>query len=126
MRLNQITEAPQPAVNDKAAKENIKKQIQELEKQINTLEIYKIKVRQITKEIKYDDTVNNIVFKVGELAKKARISERTIEYKNSEIFQAQSNLESAVYGLEEEFTEAISQLEYQIESLQDQLDFPNA
>lgn len=126
MRLDQITEAPELPSNLNAAKVAlIKKKIEELENRISNLEMVRKQVRQITQEIKYDDTVNGIVARVTLLAEKMGLDKRSFDYNVTKVFESQSYLESAVFNLVEEFTQSIDDLEMQVENLRDQLDFPD-
>lgn len=69
--------------------------------------------RQITKMIKYDDTVNDIIVKITMLAEKAGISENEFKYAIDDVYAAHRQLESAVYGLDEVFKEKLDQQQNQ-------------
>ena len=72
--------------------------------------------RQITKTIKYDDTVDNIVVKMQMLAEKTQgLDMKTLEYSMDAVRQASNNLELAVYGLEEAWEDAISNIDTEVE-----------
>lgn len=65
--------------------------------------------RTITKAIKYDDTAIEIINKIKLLAEKTSgISAPTLELAIDDVFEADRNLKSAVYRLEEAFEDAAS------------------
>ncbi len=68
--------------------------------------------RHITKQIKYDQTVSEILTSIQILAEKAGISEKELQDAENEVFAAESALESAVYGLDEVFKEALERQRY--------------
>ena len=64
--------------------------------------------RKITKAIKYDNTVGEIFVQIEMLAEKfPGIDMRDLNWKMDEVREAKNALESAVYGLEEPFEEAL-------------------
>lgn len=72
--------------------------------------------RKITKGIKYDDTVGEILVQIEMLAEKfPGIDMRDLNWKMDEVREAKNALESAVYGLEEPFIEAMRNAEYEYE-----------
>jgi len=69
--------------------------------------------RKITKAIKYDDTVREIVVQIEMLAEKLPgIDMQDLKWKIDEVREAMNALESAVYGLEEPFEEALRNASY--------------
>jgi hypothetical protein len=68
--------------------------------------------RHITKQIKYDQTVSEIIVGIQMLAEKAGIPEKELQYAEDEVYEASSALESAVYGLDEVFKEALERQRY--------------
>lgn len=72
--------------------------------------------RKITKGIKYDDTVGEILVQIEMLAEKfPGIDMRDLNWKMDDVREAKNALESAVYGLEEPFIEAMRNAEYEYE-----------
>lgn len=70
--------------------------------------------RKITKAIKYDGTVGEIMVQIEMLAEKfPGINMRDLEWKMDEVREAKNALESAVYGLEEPFEEAMRDASYE-------------
>ena len=69
--------------------------------------------RRITKAIKYDDTVGEIVTKIQMLAERTEgIDSKTLEYSIDRVLSAKNSLESEVYGLEEAFEDAARNAQY--------------
>ena len=71
------------------------------------------KAREITKQIKYDQTVSEILVGIQMLAEKAGIPERELKYAEDAVYAASNALESAVYGLDEVFKEALDRQRYE-------------
>lgn len=63
-------------------------------------------VQQITRGVKYDDTVNGIIAEIQELAGKLGIDPKSVKWAINDVLEAKNNLESAVYGLDELFKDA--------------------
>lgn len=78
--------------------------------------------RQITKQIKYDQTVSEIITSIQMLAEKAGIPEKELQYAEDEVYEAARALESAVYGLDEVFKEALERQRYDDEELEEDSD----
>ncbi len=69
--------------------------------------------RRITKAIKYDDTVGEIITQIQMLAERTEgIDSKTLEYSIDGVLSAKNALESAVYGLEEAFEDAARNAQY--------------
>ena len=69
--------------------------------------------RRITKAIKYDDTVGEIITQIQMLAERTEgIDSKTLEYSIDGVLAAKNALESAVYGLEEAFEDAARDAQY--------------
>ena len=69
--------------------------------------------RRITKAIKYDDTATDIIVQLQMLAERTEgVDQKTLEYSIDEVYAAKKNLESAVYGLEEAFEDAVRNAQY--------------
>jgi hypothetical protein len=62
--------------------------------------------QQITRAIKYDDSTTEIIVKIQDLAAKNGIDPKSVKYAISDVYEAKSALESAVYGLDELFKDA--------------------
>ena len=69
--------------------------------------------RKITKAIKYDDTVGEIIVQLQMLAERTEgIDSKTLEYSVDGVLAAKNALESAVYDLEEAFEDAVREAQY--------------
>jgi hypothetical protein len=69
--------------------------------------------RKITKAIKYDDTVGEIITQIQMLAERTEgIDSKTLEYSIDGVLSAKNALESAVYDLEEAFEDAARNAQY--------------
>jgi hypothetical protein len=88
----------------------------DLQQRLGTLESAMVKARNITKAIKYDGTVSDILVSIRQLAENAGIDARDLSYAENEVFDAKKQLESAIYGLDEVFEDAIQNLRYQLDS----------
>jgi hypothetical protein len=71
---------------------------------------------EITKQIKYDDTVTQIIVQIQMLAEKSGIPEENLRYEIDQVYEAKSQLESAIYGLDEVFQDAMRQQQYDQEN----------
>lgn len=68
--------------------------------------------RQITKGVKYDDTIIEIISEIQTLASKLGIDPRTVKYAINDVLEARNSLESAVYALDEMFKDAYQDEKY--------------
>ena len=91
----------------------------DLQQRLSTLESAMVKARNITKAIKYDGTVSDILVSIRQLAENAGIDARDLTYAENEVFDAKKQLESAIYGLDEIFQDAIQNLQYQIQDAEE-------
>ncbi len=74
--------------------------------------------RRITKAIKYDDTVGEMITQIQMLAERTEgIDSKTLEYSIDGVMAAKNALESAVYGLEEAFEDAARDAQYKRDDL---------
>lgn len=105
-----------PAPVKKLRATSFEESASDLQQRISTLESAMIKARNLTKSIKYDGTVTDILVGIRQLAENAGIDARDLEYAENEVFDAKKQLESAVYGLDEIFEDAIQSLQYQLDS----------
>mgnify|MGYP003637303949 CR=1 FL=1 len=102
-------------------KENEKlKQLQDLERQ---LESALDSARDITRQIKYNDIPSDIIVDIESLANELDITYHS--YQINDVWSALTNLESAVYNLEEIFEDALSDVRYKIEELEEDYDNEN-
>jgi hypothetical protein len=106
---------------------DMQKQLAELENRKDTLRHAVQEARKITTEIKYDDTVMGIVTKIQELADKVGVDATDIKYAIQEVQEKANELESAIYALDDAFTDAYrdadnkaAELEYEIDDYQNQ------
>lgn len=109
--------------NEERDPKTIAKEIKELEKVSSHMAAAVNRVREITKEIKYDDVALDIIVRVqGVIDDSMGISEHDFEILQNDVHQAINNLESAVYKLDEVFVDKHKQLEWKIDDLQSELD----
>jgi len=96
----------------KAQKQGDVKHKKPLAENVDNLEIALQQARQITKMIKYDDTVTDIVVKIQALAEKFNVDANDIKYAIDDVYEAKQKLESVVYGLDEIFEDALRNAQY--------------
>ena len=80
----------------KAQKQGDVKHKKPLAENVDNLEIALQQARQITKMIKYDDTVTDIIVKIQALAEKFNVDANDIKYAIDDIYEAKQKLESVV------------------------------
>ena len=81
--------------------------------------------RSITKAIKYDDTVGEIITQIQMLAERTEgIDSKTIEYAIDGVLSAKRALESAVYDLEEAFEDAAREAQYKRDEVDENVGIP--
>lgn len=86
------------------------------EKRLGALQDSLGSIRQATKGGKYlGDDVIQIMIAVQNFAEKLGIDPKELDYAEDQVRQAQNDLESAIYGLEEPFTDMISALQSRID-----------
>ncbi len=86
------------------------------ERRLGALEDSLGSVRQATKGGKYlGQDVIDIMIQVQTFAEKLGIDPKELDYAEDKVREAQNNLESAIYGLEEPFTDMISALQSRID-----------
>lgn len=74
--------------------------------------------RNITKAIKYDNALMDIIVKIQTLAEQVPgLDQETLKYSIDNVHEAQSALESAVYGLEEAFEDLLTNAQNSEEGL---------
>tara|TARA_R110002167_G_scaffold350418_1_gene562645 strand:- start:66 stop:374 length:309 start_codon:yes stop_codon:yes gene_type:complete len=96
------------------------KQLQDLERQ---LESALDSVRYTTKQIKYNDVPSDIIYEIENLADELDITYHS--YQINDVWSALTNLESAIYSLEEIFEDALSDVRYKIEELEEEEEYKN-
>ena len=102
------------------------KQLQGLVDKKWELDLATSRARDITKQIKYEDTPMNIVLEIRSLADDVGIIEEDQkDHLIRDVYEAESKLESAIYKLEEIFEDALSDVRYQIEKLEEDYDNEN-
>ena len=67
---------------------------------------------EITRQIKHDDTVTQIIVQIQMLAEKAGINTQELNWAIDEIYDAKNQLERAIYGLDEVFKDALDNQQY--------------
>ena len=107
------------------SKEQIQQNLQQLQQQQYNLEAVINQVRQTTKAIKHDDTIHGIMNGIKQLAQKAGIDASELRYAENQVLDAFNELESAVYGLEEAFTDKLRDVQNQVEDLEYELENPD-
>lgn len=100
----------------------MQKQLAELQNRQEVLRNAVEEARKITTEIKYDDTAMTIVNRIQELAGKTEISEQEIKWAVNEVMEKARELESAVYKLDDAFTDAYREIKYKAEELEYEID----
>lgn len=89
--------------------------VDQLEDKKYELEASLRRAREITKDIKRDDTHINILSKLGTLAEQVGLT--LDDYQERVVLQLHNKLESEIYQLEEVFTDAIRDIDNQIDEL---------
>ena len=87
--------------------------VEQMENRLYELESALGQAREITRDIKRDDTHINILSKLGVLAEEVGL--KLDEYQESRVLQIHNQLESEIYELEEVFEDAINDIKNQIE-----------
>jgi predicted transcriptional regulator len=105
--------------------QQMQQQLKQLQQQQYNLEAVVNQVRQTTKAIKYDDTINSIIVGVRQLAEKTGIGENELRYTENQVLETFNQLQSEVYGLEEPFTDRLDDVKNKIEELEYQLENPD-
>lgn len=102
--------------------DELQAQLAELEKKKEIFRSAVEQARKITTEIKYDDTAMLIVNRVQELAAKVGIGEQEIKWAAADVMTKARELESAVYSLDDAFTDAYREISYKAEELEYEID----
>jgi hypothetical protein len=95
---------------------------QELQKKKDDTIAILRKAKEITKNIKYNDTVSDIIVGLTTLVEENKLDSKSFNIAVNDVRQANNALESAVYKLEEVFTDQIRALSHQMEIIEDILD----
>ena len=109
-------------LEEEATKQQIKAEIEKLQPIADKLEFAKSEARDITKVIKYENTVSEIMVNLSTLADKLGIDEKELDYYERQVYEAKNKLESAVYEMEEVFEDKYKEVAYKIEELEMDLD----
>ena len=118
--LESSLQVAQPAARDE---KTIQQEIKVLNKELAKAEYAFAKSREITKEIKYDDTASSILLRIRELAQSGiNIDQSDLKYAEQEVFDKVKELESAVYGLEQAFEDAVRNTKIKVEELESEID----
>lgn len=81
-----------------------------------------LQARKITKAIKYENTSSDIIVQMQMLAERTEgVDKRALERSIDDVYAAQRELESAVYGLEEAFEDAVRSARYKRDEEEDDL-----
>ena len=68
--------------------------------------------QKLTKQIKYDNTVGEIVRGIEQLAEGLGIDQSDLQYYINSVYEAKRELESSIYGLDEPFEYALQQAKF--------------
>lgn len=81
------------------------------------------KAKEITKEIKYDDTASSIISRIRQLAQTdIGIEENDLHFAEEDVFNAIRALEAAVYSLDEVFKDAVRNAQNRVDDLEGEID----
>ena len=128
MRLNEFIHKVKEEADDNYPRpvDELKKLIAVAEQQKDVVESLAREAQKITTEIKYDDTVSNIIVRIRQLAEKIDFEDKgyksEIESAISDAAEAMNALESAVYGIDEPFKYLLRDLDNQVLELQYEMD----
>ena len=117
-----VKEAAQNEQDFRVIQQTTKQDIAALTKELEKVRYVHAKAKEITREIKYDDVPSSIITRLRELARSINMDQTHLESAEEEVFEAIRNLESTIYNLDDVFNEFASEIEYQIDELQGQLD----
>ncbi len=102
--------------------------IRDLQDVLYELEAAARKLQGITRQIKYDDTVRQILAQATEVITpfKSYVDDFDIKDAFDAVYEANNNLESAIYGLDDILVRhAKYTIEMEIEEIQDNIDYPD-
>jgi hypothetical protein len=112
-------QAQQPARDERTIQQEIKL----LTKELTKAEYALSKAKQVTREIKYDDTASSIITRIRALAQSGiALDEADLKYAEDDVFNAIRALESAVYGLDVIFEDAVRNTQNKIDDLESEID----
>jgi hypothetical protein len=101
----------------------IQQEIKALSKTLAKVDYAYAKAKEITREIKYDDTASSIISRIRQLAEAdIGVDSQELQYAEQEVFNAIRALESAVYGLDDVFKEAVRSTQGKIDDLEGEID----
>lgn len=101
--------------------------MEELESVLYELKSVERNIQEITREIKYDRTAQDIMVRVDKIINPFRPYIEDIDYREpfEQIQEAVNQLESAIYGLDELAKRAEYTISTQIQNIQDEIDYPD-
>jgi hypothetical protein len=108
----------------------LEKRLKELEKRESELYTAVSQAREITKSIKYEQTHMDIISQLSVLADKYKLDKKQLDfdYYVNDVYEKFNELMSAVYGLDDIFTQhykdvksEVDELEYTIDDIKDEL-----
>lgn len=108
-------------INSPTDAKGIKQKIAELSQEKEQLEAAVNKAREITKTIKYERPSMDIIVQLRAVAEQVKINPREFQYHENLVIEAQSELESAVFELDDVFVELYKTISNQLEELQSAL-----
>lgn len=106
--------------------DELKKLIAIAEQQKDVVESLAREAQKITTEIKYDQTVSDIVVRIRQLVEKITFEDKgyksEIESAIDDALNAMNELESAVYGIDEPFKGLLRELDNEVLELESEMD----
>lgn len=104
MRINEFLK--ESKVNTKDQKPVVKENVSPLKNRMAELESAVKKSQEITKLIKYDDTIQQIISQISELAQQVGIDPSDLKFPIQDVHEAKQKLNAEVYNLEQVFHNA--------------------
>jgi hypothetical protein len=102
----------------------LEKRLKELEKRESELYAAVTQAREITKSIKYEQTHMDIISQLSVLADKFKIDKKKLDfdYYVKDVYEKFNELESAVYGLDDIFSQHYKEIKWESDELESAID----
>lgn len=97
-------------------------ELQDLQKQHGMLENAVAKARKITSAIKHESATNDIIVQIKGLAEQVGLDDRDLGYLVDEVMTKEGELQSAVFALDDVFTDKLRELSSRIDELEWEID----
>jgi hypothetical protein len=118
-RYEDINENADQPIRDERT---IQQEIKVLTKTLQKVEYAYAKAREITREIKHDDVPSSIITRIRALAASdIGIDDTDLKYAEQDVFNAIKALESAVYGLDVVFNDAVRHAQNRVDELEGEI-----